>query len=82
MSTIEIRNQLHQYIDLANDKKVKAIYIMLGNEIWPDDMWDDDSFIEEMERRVNEIESGAIKPYSWQEVQARAAKASKGVKGY
>jgi hypothetical protein len=80
MSTSEIRNHLHRYIDQANDKKVKAIYTMVEEEILPDNLWDDENFVSELERRVNEVESGAVKPYSWKEVQARAAKALKAAK--
>jgi putative addiction module component (TIGR02574 family) len=77
MSTTEIREQLHRYIDHATDKKVKAIYTMVEEEIQPDSVWADDEFVAELERRVNEVETGEVKPYSWQEVQARAAKALK-----
>jgi len=80
MSTTEIREQLHRYIDTANDKKIKAIYTMVEEEIQPGSVWADDEFVAELERRVNEVESGEVKPYSWKEVQARAAKALKSAK--
>ena len=33
METIKIREKLHQYIDLADERKIEAIYIMLEDEI-------------------------------------------------
>ena len=33
MTTTEIRNRLHGFIDKAQDKKVKAMYIMVEEEI-------------------------------------------------
>jgi tetrahydromethanopterin S-methyltransferase subunit G len=81
MSTSEIREQLHRYIDQANDKKIKAIYTMVEEEIQPDTVWADDAFVSELEKRVNEIENGSVKAYTWQEVQTRAAKALKAKKG-
>lgn len=33
METAEIREKLHQYIDLADERKIEAIYIMLEDEI-------------------------------------------------
>ena len=74
MSTLEIREQLHRYINRADDRKVKAIYTMVGEDIQHHAIWDDDAFVTELEKRVNEIESGAVKGYSWKEVQDHAAK--------
>lgn len=33
MDTIAIRGQLHQYLELADDRKLKAIYVMLKDAI-------------------------------------------------
>ena len=33
METTEIRKKLHQYIDLADARKIEAIYIMLEDDI-------------------------------------------------
>ena len=33
MNTTNIRKQLHDYLDVANDKKINAIYIMVEDEI-------------------------------------------------
>ena len=33
MNTLSIRQQLQNYLEVADDKKVKAMYIMMENEI-------------------------------------------------
>ncbi len=33
MEATEIREKLHQYIDLADERKIEAIYIMLEDDI-------------------------------------------------
>ena len=77
MSTVEIREKLHQYINQADDKKVKAFYTIVEEEIEIGSIWNDDAFVKELERRVTEIENGVVKGYSWAEVQANATKALK-----
>jgi hypothetical protein len=80
MSTIEIREKLHQYIDQADDKKVKAFYTIVEEEIQPHSIWNDNGFVKELERRVTEIENGTVKGYTWQEVQSNAKQALKKAK--
>lgn len=33
MNTSALRRQLHNYLEVAEDKKIKAIYTMMENEI-------------------------------------------------
>lgn len=73
MSLTEIREQLHKYIDQADDKKVKAIYTMVADDIQHIDIWSDESFVYELEKRVSEIDTGAVKGYTWEEVQEMTA---------
>ncbi len=73
MSLTEIREQLHKYIDQADDKKVKAIYTMVADDIQHTDIWSDESFVYELEKRVSEIDTGAVKGHTWEEVQEMAA---------
>ena len=72
MRTSEIRQKLFDYIRVADDKKVKAIYTMIENEIKEDaNIWTDE-FLEELNNRTAEFEHGKVKGYTWDEVKARA----------
>ena len=76
MTTAAIREKLHEYIRVADDKKLKAIYTILESEIEdPYDHWNAPVFVEEMERRSKEMENGKVKTYSWNEVQKKAKQA-------
>ena len=72
MTASAIRKQLHTYLDVANDKKVKAIYALLEDDIVDKaatkDHWDDPNFVAEMNSRAKEMETGKDKGRSWDEV--------------
>jgi len=72
MSTAEIREKLKEYIDVADEKKVQAIYTMVENDIFETkSIWDDDEFLNEMDRRLEELESGKVKGIRWEDVQSK-----------
>jgi len=73
MTSSTIRKRLHSYLDVANDQKLKAIYTLIEDDIkefQPDkeDHWSDPVFVAEMDKRAAEMESGADKGRSWEEV--------------
>ncbi|MEX2234235.1 MAG: addiction module protein [Cyclobacteriaceae bacterium] len=71
MSTTEIRQKLFDYIRMADDKKVKAIYTILSNEIQEEtDIWTDE-FLQELNKRTAEFESGKAKGLTWKEIKSR-----------
>ncbi len=73
METQEIRKKLHDYVDSAEEEKIKAIYTVLENDINAVyGHWDDPEFVAEMDSRVRELESGEVKGSTWQEVKQRA----------
>jgi putative addiction module component (TIGR02574 family) len=73
MRNTTIREKLYDYIRFADDKKVKAIYTMVEEDIIAKtNPWDDPAFIDELDRRVAEYESGNIKMSTWEEVKSKA----------
>lgn len=73
MTTAAIREKLHEYIDFADDRKVEAIYTIMENEITEKlDLWEDKEFLEEINNRVKDFESGNLKCSTWEEVKLKA----------
>jgi putative addiction module component (TIGR02574 family) len=72
MTTEAIRRRLHDYIESAQDKKVKAIYKIVEDEI--EGTLLNEEQIAELDRRVAEYESGSVKGLSWEEVKNHAKK--------
>ncbi len=77
MTTAAIRKKLHNYIETAKDKKVKAIFAMVeddieeGSVIWTDD------FLHQLNKRANEFESGKTKGLTWEEVKKNSRRITK-----
>jgi hypothetical protein len=68
MSTSDIRHRLHEYIQFADEKKIKAIYLLVEDEIKEkQDSWSKE-LIQELERRSKELETGKVKGISSDEV--------------
>lgn len=73
MEVTAIRDKLCDYIRYADEKKVKAIYTMVEEEINERiDLWADKDFLKEIDMRLNEYESGAINTSTWDEVKQKA----------
>ena len=69
MTTAAIREKLHEYINHADDKKVEAIYTLVESEIDEKyEWWEDKGFLEELDRRVADYESGKTKAVSWEQI--------------
>ena len=81
MSTASIRQKLHQYIETAQDKKVKAIFAMVEEEIEESsDHWRDEKFITELERREAAYRNGTAKTLTIDQAVSKAKSAVKKVK--
>jgi hypothetical protein len=72
MTTTAIRERLHDYINVADDKEIQAIYAILEDRInhehydWSDDL----DFVAELDERVKRWENGVDRGYTWDEVKA------------
>ena len=67
MTTAAIREKLHEYINIADDKKVETIYNMFENEIAPLNIWEDEGFLNELDRRMDELKKGKVTPITLEE---------------
>lgn len=72
MTTTSIRQKLYDYIRVAEDRKVKAIYTMLEAEIEESyDYWNDKDFVAELDKRSSDYRSGKVKGVPWDEAKIR-----------
>jgi hypothetical protein len=77
-SVSAIRHKLYDYIRVADDKKLHAIYNLLENEIEETrEWWKDKQFIKELDRRYHALETGADKGYSIKKIEASIGKLRK-----
>lgn len=61
MKTASIRQQLHNYLEIADDKKVKAIYIMMEEEIKENTVEYTDQFKAVLDKRYGDYKTGKLK---------------------
>lgn len=72
MTTTAIRKKLADYLKIADDKKVKAIYTMVEDEITTGENNWDANFIKELNRRSRQFKNDSAKTYSWEETKKAA----------
>jgi putative addiction module component (TIGR02574 family) len=78
MTATSIRQKLYDYIRVAEDKKVKAIYTMLEEEIEEvQDHWNDKKFIAELNKRSTDYKTGKTKAIPWEEAKSRILNSAK-----
>jgi hypothetical protein len=71
MTTTAIRERLYDYIRVANDDKVKAIYTLLEDQIIPAVDWsEDEDCMAEFNDRIKRWEDGTDPGFSLAEVKA------------
>lgn len=59
MNATTIRQELHDYINAADDTQLKAIYAIIKDDVnEPYEWWNDDELIVELERRSADLKSG------------------------
>jgi len=78
MAATAIRQKLYEYIRVAEDKKVKAIYTMLEEEIEEvQNYWDNKDFVAELDKRSAEYKSDKKQGISWKAAKSEITKSSK-----
>jgi hypothetical protein len=75
MNTATIRQKLFDYIRVAEDKKIRAIYTMVEDEMqqmyaW----WEDDELIKDLDRRSKLFKEGKEKGRPWENVKEEILK--------
>lgn len=62
METNELREKLTEYIKVADEKKLEAIYTLLEDDIENEYKWyEDEAFVAELEEDARKIETGEDK---------------------
>lgn len=75
MSSTAIRNKLYDYIRVADDKKLYAIYNLLEDEIeQTNEWWKDKKFINELDRRYQAMENASDKGITVNELEQAITK--------
>ncbi len=75
MSNAAIRNKLYDYIRVADDKKLNAIYNLLENEIeQTNEWWKDKKFTKELDSRYQALENGSDKGFAIEQLQTSVTK--------
>ncbi len=75
MSNTAIRNKLYDYIRVADDKKLNAIYNLLENEIeQTNEWWKDKQFTQELDSRQQALENGSDKGVSVEQLEQSVSK--------
>jgi hypothetical protein len=69
MDTSTIRQRLYDYIKVADDKKIKAIYTIIESDINKmDEWWNDENLIAGLDKRSSDLKSGKDLGVSWEEL--------------
>lgn len=80
MTTAVIRKKLADYLKVADEQKVRAIYTMVKDEIDTKINDWDPAFIKELESRSKGLADGSVKTYSWEETKKAAFNKTKSKK--
>ncbi len=68
MDAITIREKLHDYIRIADARKVKAIYTMIESDLANNEWWDDEKLIKKFDKEYADYKSGKEGGYSFSEL--------------
>lgn len=74
MNTTKIKEELHQYINQADDRFLQLVYAMVQADKKEEQELLSQEEKEELERRMERHRTGQSKSYTWEEVKARLRK--------
>jgi hypothetical protein len=78
MTATAIREKLYDYIRVADDKKIKAIYMILEDEITEQiEWWKDKDFTDALNKEFADWKSGKEKGYTLAEIDNSIAQLKK-----
>lgn len=80
MTTALIRQKLYEYIRIADEKKVKAIFTMVEDEYEAYDWSEDKKALAELDRRTADYKNGKVKGIPWEEAKKNILASSKSKK--
>ncbi len=72
MTTLAIRKSLQKYIRFADEKKIKALFAIVEDEINQKHAIWTSEFVKEMKKRSTEMETGKVKGVPYSSVQKKA----------
>ena len=61
MGTVQIRQRLHNYLEVANDKKLKALYVIMEDDIMDSAIEYTDDIKQELDKRQAAYKAGKEK---------------------
>ena len=71
MTITAIREKLQDYIKTADDKKIKAIFTLVENDMQKEvEWWENKEFVAELNERVDNCINGSEKGYTMEEINA------------
>jgi len=66
---VSLDKKIANYVEQLNLKQKKVVLSVAKAFVEEGtDIWEDQGFIKEMDSRMNDLESGKVKGYSWDEV--------------
>jgi hypothetical protein len=72
MTTTAIRQKLVEYIQTADDKKIKAIYALVApDDSEPIEWWQDAQFVADLQQQAARIESGEAQGTHWEDMKRK-----------
>ena len=75
MTITAIREKLQDYIKTADDKKIKAIFTLVENDMQKEvEWWENKEFLEELNERAKRYEDGIDKGFTFEEVKKELIK--------